>query len=95
MVANAADAHIQGGQEPTADFTALTDTQLISLEGACAMILSGDVPAGYGLPSDETLAYAAHVTATDAREAKRELERLGMVVRSDSGYYAASPPEES
>lgn len=43
MVANAADAHIQGGQEPTADFTALTDTQLISLEGACAMILSMEV----------------------------------------------------
>lgn len=73
-----------------------SDSAVERAKGAAAfMILSGDVPAGYGLPSDETLAYAAHVTATDAREAKRELERLGMVVRSDSGYYAASPPEES
>lgn len=31
------------GQEPTADFTALADAQLVSLEGACAMILSMSV----------------------------------------------------
>lgn len=61
---------------------------------ALEKIMAGQIPAGYGLPTDEFLAEAAHVTPADARAAKRRLADMGIIRSAQDRFVVCERPPE-